>query len=374
MTMLRIIKWLAGLGGLCVVLVLGLALLLPRIVDSQAVRDKIRAFLLTKTNGNVAIENIDLKWFPRPAVVIRGASLAFGDKVGGKVQSLEVYPSLRGLLTGNLDISRVEVASPALSVRLPEPGEEPFNIDEIEGQIRSLLASMASAIPGMAVTVSGASAEVRIGDRPLVMITGLDGRLVAPPGEMNLQFSSRANIFDSLRVEGRINGETLTTKGQIKVENLRLEESMASLLPWLDDYVESGKLNLNLSLTSVGLKNIKAEIAGALPSLELVRRDRKAAIEGSTFKGFISRTDGIVNAVIERLDLASPRLTVTGELTVDPASASSSSLKLVGKDLDVSPIREWTLKFAGDVPVVEDLFRHVKGGQMPQITIQAAGR
>ena len=53
MTMLRIIKWLAGLGGLCVVLVLGLALLLPRIVDSQAVRDKIRAFLVTKTNGNV---------------------------------------------------------------------------------------------------------------------------------------------------------------------------------------------------------------------------------------------------------------------------------------------------------------------------------
>jgi hypothetical protein len=174
------------------------------------------------------------------------ASLAFGDK---SVQSLEVYPSLRGLLTGNLDISRVEVASPALSVRLPEPGEEPFNIDEIEGQIRALLASMASAIPGMAVTVSGGSAEVRIGDRPMVMITGLDGRLVAPPGEMNLQFSSRANVFDSLRVEGRINGETLTTKGQIKVENLRLEESMASLLPWLDDYVESGKLNLNLSLT-----------------------------------------------------------------------------------------------------------------------------
>jgi AsmA-like C-terminal region len=374
MTMLRIIKWLAALGGLCVVLVLGLALFLPRIVDSQAVRDKIRAFLLTKTNGNVAIENIDLKWFPRPAVVIRGASLAFGDKVGGKVQSLEVYPSLRGLLTGNLDISRVEVASPALSVRLPEPGEEPFNIDEIEGQIRSLLASMASAIPGMAVTVSGASAEVRIGDRPLVMITGLDGRLVAPPGEMNLQFSSRANIFDSLRVEGRINGETLTTKGQIKVENLRLEESMASLLPWLDDYVESGKLNLNLSLTSVGLKNIKAEIAGALPSLELVRRDRKAAIEGSTFKGVISRTDGIVNAVIERLDLASPRLTVTGELTVDPASASSSSLKLVGKDLDVSPVREWTLKFAGDVPVVEDIFRHVKSGQVPELSFQASGQ
>ena len=131
---------------------------------------------------------------------------------------------------------------------------------------------------------------------------------------------------------------------------------------------------MNVGLTSTGLKKIKDKIDGALPSLGLVRGDQKAVIEGSTFKGVISRDDGIVNAVIERLDLVSPRLTVTGELTVDPASASSSSLKLVGKDLDVSPVREWTLKFAGDVPVVEDIFRHVKGGQMPEITIQAAGR
>ena len=319
MTMLRIIKWLAGLGGLCVVLVLGLALLLPRIVDSQAVRDKIRAFLVTKTNGNVGIENIDLKWFPRPAVVIRGASLAFDDKVSGKVQSLEVYPSLRGLLTGNLDISRVEVASPALSVRLPEPGEEPFNIDEIEANIRSLLASIATEIPGMVVGVSGGSVEVRIGDRPLVMITELEGRLVAPPGEMKLQISSRANVFDSLRVEGRIDGETLTTKGQIKVENLRLRESMAAVLPHRPEYIESGNLNLNLGLTSAGLKKIKDNNRRHAPSLGLVRGSKKRRSKEARLRRVISRDDGIVNAVIERLDLASPRLTVTGELTVDPA-------------------------------------------------------
>src|SRR5215470_8677123 len=167
----RIIRWLAGFGGVCAILLFTTAFLLPRIIDGQAVRDRIRAFLLARTNGNVSFENIDLKWLPRPTVVVRGASFSFDDKVSGKIESIEVYPSIRRLLTGQWDISRVERGSPALTVRLTEPGEEPFNIDEIEGQIRSLLASMASAIPGMAVTVSGASAEVRIGDRPLVMIT-----------------------------------------------------------------------------------------------------------------------------------------------------------------------------------------------------------
>src|SRR5262245_55655858 len=299
----RIIRWLGGFSGLCVILLFAGAFLLPRVLDSQAVRDKIRVFLLARTNGNVAFENIDLKWLPRPTVVVRQASFSFDDKVSGKIESIAAYPSIRGLLTGQWDISRVEMASPVLSVRVPEPGEEPFNVDEIEGQIRSLLASMAAQVPGLILSVRRGSAEIKIGDRPPVAITGLDGRLVAPAGELDLQFGSRANVFDSLRVQGRINGESLATTGQINVENLRLQESLASLLPWLHGYVKSGTLNLNLSLTSVGLKNIKAEIDGAVPSLELMRGNRSAAIEGGTFKGAISRDDGIVNTVIERLDL-----------------------------------------------------------------------
>src|SRR5262249_14658005 len=354
MTKQSMIKWFAALSGLCVILLFAAAFLLPRILDSQAVRDKIRAFLLARTNGNVSFENIDLKWLPRPTVVVRRASFSFDDNVSGKIESIQVYPSIWGLLRGQWDISRVEMASPALSVRLSEPGEEPFNIDEIEGQIRYLLASMAAQIPGMILSVRGGSAEIKIGDRPTVEITALDGRLVAPPGEMDLQFTSRADVFDSLRVQGRINGETLATTGQINVENLHLQESLASLLPWLHGYVKSGTLNLNLSLTSVGLKNIKAEIAGALPSLELMRGSRSATIEGGNFKGAISRHDGIVNIVIEHLDLVAPRLTTTGELTV--GSASPSELKLVGKGINVVEVRDWTLKIAGDVGVVDDIF------------------
>lgn len=372
MTKWRIIKWLAGLGALCVILLFAAALLLPRIVDSQAARERIQAFLLTRTNGNVAIENIDLAWLPRPVVVVRGASLAFADKVSGKIQSIEVYPSLLGLLKGQVGISRVEVASPALSVRLPEPAEERFNIDEIEANIRALIDSFATEIPGMIVGVKAGSVEVRIGDRPPVMITELGGRLVAPPGEMQLQISSRANVFDSLHVEQSIAGDTLATKGSMKINRLRLRESIASLFSSPDEYVEDGEISLDVVLTSVGLKKIKAELEGTLPSLGLVRRDRKAVIKGITFKGVISRDEGIVSAVIQRLDLVSPRLTATGELMVDPVS-STLRLELAGQDVDVSRVRDTALKIAGDVGIVEDLFNHVKGGQIPQISFQAAG-
>src|SRR5215831_15039326 len=47
-TLRRIIAWLAGLIGLAVVLLLLAALLLPRVLDSQTVRTRIRAFVLNK--------------------------------------------------------------------------------------------------------------------------------------------------------------------------------------------------------------------------------------------------------------------------------------------------------------------------------------
>ena len=372
MTKRRIIKWLGGLSGLCVILFFAIVLILPRILDSQPVKEKIRAFLLAKTNENVAFEKIDLVWLPRPTVVVHGASLSVADEVSGKIESIEVYPSIWGLLSGRLDISRLEAVSPAVAVRLPEPAEGAFNIDEIENKIRSIITTLATEIPGIAVTLRGGSAEIKIGNRPLVILTDFDGRLKALPDDLDFQISSRANVFESLHIEGNISGGNLETRGRIRIERLNLRESIAALWPRPPEYVESGDLSLEVGLTSTGLKKIKTEINGTLPSLGLVRGNRKTVVEGSSFKAAISRDEGIVNAIIDRLDVASPRLAANGELTLDPAS--SSRLKLAGKELDVSQIRDWALKIAGDIGVVEDIFRHFKGGKIPEISFQTAGR
>jgi len=318
----RIIKWLGGLSGLCVILLFAIALILPRILDSQPVKEKIRAFLLAKTNENVAFEKIDLVWLPRPTVVVHGASLSVADAVSGKIESIEVYPSIRGLLSGRLDISRVEAVRPAVAVRLPEPAEGAFNIDEIESKIRSIITTLGTEIPGIAVTVRGGSAEIKIGDRPAVTITDFDGRLKAPPDDVDLRISCRANVFDSLHIEGNIAAATLATQGRMKIERLNLRESIAALWPRPPEYVESGDLSLEVGLTSTGLKKINTEINGTLPSLGLVRGNRKTVVEGSSFKAAISRDEGVVNAIIDRLDVASPRLAANGELTLDPASSS----------------------------------------------------
>src|SRR5262245_48438526 len=371
MTSRRIFKWLAFLAGLCIILFLTAVLLLPRVVDSQAVREKIRTFLLSRISGDVAIENIDLTWFPRPTAIVRGVAFTFGDTVNGTVQSMEVHPSLKSLFTGQLSVSSLLITAPVLTVQLPEPDE--FNTDKIETNVRSAITAIAAQVPGLVVTIRDGTARIKIGNRPEVMITDFGGRLRAPPDNMDLQITSRANLFDSLRIEGKISGETLATNGRINIENLRLRESLAAVSSHPPDTIGSGIVNLNVGLTSTGLKKIKTDINGTLPSLGLVRGSKKTVIEGSTFKAVVSRDDGSVNAVIDRLDLTSPHLTATGELTVDPGS-SAVSLKLVGRDLDVSRVRASALEIADDIKIVTDIFRHVRGGQMSEISLQATGR
>src|SRR5215510_12954271 len=123
MTSRRIFKWLAVLAGLCIFLFLTAVLLLPRAVDSQAVRERIRTFLLSRISGDVTIEQIDLRWFPRPTAIVRGVAFNFGDTVDGAVQSMEVHPSLRSLFTGQLSVSSLVITAPVLTVQLSEPDE-----------------------------------------------------------------------------------------------------------------------------------------------------------------------------------------------------------------------------------------------------------
>ena len=104
----------------------------------------------------------------------------------------------------------------------------------------------------------------------------------------------------------------------------------------------------------------------------LVRGKRKALIKAKDFKGTISGDDKVLGLAIERMDMVAPQLSGAGELMFDRAS-SSLSVKLTGRNLDPGEIREMTLGLAGDVELVQDIFRHVRGGKVPAVKFESSG-
>src|SRR5262245_15575800 len=373
MTARRIIVWLAGLLGTVVVLLLLAALLLPRLLDSQTVRERIRTFVLTKAKADVAISQVGFRWFPRPAVTMRGVSVSFGKEVTGKLQAITARPSVAGLLRGDVDVSRVELSGLALSLALPEEMEKPLSLDEVEVQLRNLLSSLAVQVPRLIVVVSDSSIELRIGERPPLTITNLNGRLVAPPSALDIRLRAGSNAFDSLRLELSIATDTLTTTGRARFERLRLPEALALLSPRPLPYLTSGDMGLDVALASAGLRKVEADIEASAPSLTIARGARNTTLDGTALKAHVSQDQEILRAVIERLDVRSPRIGLAGELTVDEKTSSVTS-RLTAREIDLSRIRAFALEIAPDVPLVTEVAGHFKGGQARNVDFRSRGR
>src|SRR5215467_3097007 len=373
MTVRRIVAWLAGLIGLAVVLLLLAALLLPRVLDSHTVRERFRAFVLSKADADLAISKIDLTWFPRPAVTLRGISVSFGTQVTGTIQAITARPSVAGLLRRKFDVSHVELSGFALSLALPGEKEKALDIDAIEGQLRALLTSLAAQAPRLIVLVSDSSVELRIGARPPLIITNLNGHLQAPPSALDIHLRSGSNAFDSLQFELSIAADTLATTGRVRFERLRVPEALAAISPRPLPYVGAGDVSLDVALTSLGFRKVQAKIEASAPSLTLVRGQRSTLIDGVALKTAVGEDQGIVRAAIERLDVKSPRVSLTGEVMVDETTSRVTST-LAAPEIDLSRIRASALELARDIPLVEDVSRNFKGGQARGVDFRGSGR
>ncbi len=369
----RVIRWIALLSGTFLVALCALVLLLPMILDSDAVKAKARAFVAERTNGVARIEKIDLIWFPRPGLVIRDLTIAFDKEYQGNLQQLTLYPSIRHLLTGNLAFSSVTADGAAWIVRLPALKDEPFNLDQVEEKVRAVVKALVLGLPGTNLRVRRGVADIAIAGGRSVMISDIDANLDVTAEKLNFTISAGANFADRIRFAGEMATENLASEAQLSVDKLDLRKAFDFFSPGSVGWVDDGAVTLSLKLTAAGLKSFSSEIAGSLPSLTLARGARKALIAAKDFKVIFAGDEKVLRVAIEKLPLVSPPLKVAGEIIFDRPS-SSVSVKLTGRDLDAGMIRKSALLLADDVASVQELFRYVQGGTIPEIRVETRGR
>ena len=351
-------------------LLLGGALLLPWLVDSQLVKEKISSILAEKTQGKVTLGKIDLLWFPLPAVTVADTALVFDEKTQGTIRTARVYPSIINLFMGRVVLRRVQLEGPRVKVHLDAPVQQPLDVDELEKSLGAVFTYLTTELSGLRIDLSDGAAEIEIGGGRGVMLQDLNAEALASSEKILLKLSVRSNLFDGFRVEGEIAQATLAAKFAAKVAKLRLKEARAVLAQNLLEYLEDGELNLGLEVDALGLKRINAEIDGAPGYLVLKRRDGKVHVNAKRLKAKLVYDQGTIQTTVEHLELARPRVKASGELRIQP-KASSARIRL--RDLDVAEIRAAALQIASDVPAVKTLFEVVKAGTVPEIVFQSGG-
>jgi hypothetical protein len=363
---------LAALALLLVVLAV-VAFLAPRFIDLRHLRDEITAQLSRQMGAIVSCDALDLSLLPLPSVVLHRVSVSMPEKVDMTITSVSVSPRLLPLLRGRLQLDGVGIESPEVTVqRLPaapagtaSPAGLAAAVESVVGDV-SLVALLPAA--GATVVVHAGTLTLPVGASGMLQLRGINAQARLPPARFSIDLQCTSNIWERLSLRASMDPSSTDLRGEMQVARLRPQLIAADFLP---PGVGLGDSEANLALalsTGSRLQTLHAEIDGSIPTLTVVRGQDQFVIRSQRLEATFGIEGETLHATLAQLRLDSPRMQLSGSLSVAPHSAT---LELDGTDVDVDSVRQAVTLAAGNVPVVGSIFNVLKGGTAPLITVRS---
>ena len=364
--------------GAFLVLLLALQFIVPKLVNLESIKGKILASASEKVGGDVKCQKIGLSFFPYPHAVIEGVTLSIPGKVSGSLDTLSVYPEILPLFRGKLYLSEMQVERPDFRVNLPEKPEggkkrkEPTPGVDVEKALSQALAPLALDAPDLVADVENGTLGIFRGNKSLFSFRNINTRILFPPQGFKIEISCASNLWQSLEFKGTLAPERLTGEGSIALKDFEPHKLTAYLIPDTPLQLVDSQVNLSLGFTFDGLKALKADLEGSLPRLAFKRENKETTIKGKSLKATLTMQKGKVALSLLELSLDYPKLSVSGNFTMDKTTPRFIA-ELAGREVDLHSGREVALALAGDDPTVQDIFDVLRGGNVPAVTFKTQG-
>jgi len=256
----KIFLFLLAGAGILLVLLAALVFLGPRLLNTKAVRDLALAELERRAGIHLSYARAGVTFFPRPRVVILGVVLDVPGLAAGKVATLQVDLELIPLLRGNVRNGNILLEDPDFRVRIPPRAipEKAFSLEEFEGNLSSLLATLRGRAPATVVTVRNGRLELSDKDGPIVSLRELNARVGFPPERMTLQVRCASRYWERLSIEASLRPEGLRGEARVETAGFRVRDFVDRIapgaVPWLGETVAS----LRGTIETEGLRALQA--------------------------------------------------------------------------------------------------------------------
>ncbi len=375
---------LIGAGVFVVLVAVVVAIMVPQLIEGAHAREKIVAAVSRQLGGKVEIASLRLSWLPLPHVVLEQISVAIPGSLQGKVPSVSVYPRLLSLLHGELRLAAVTVEGADARVELPRaaPGKPTEagpagSIPELERGVAAAVAAASalatSPLAGLTLRVNDATLHVAALAGRTISLTGLDARVRLRRDRLSLDLSSGSNLWQQVTLSASIDPATVKASGELDVTGLQPQPLADAALR--DATLRLGKdstADLALRFGADGVGTLRAEVDGSA-AISVWRGRRRLVLRGNRLRATARLGEHKGEVTIRELDLDSPRLQLSGSLTVDQ-TAPSAALALTAGNVDVAAVRDAALFLGGGSDIVGQIFDILRAGQVPNLIIQSRGR
>jgi hypothetical protein len=359
--------FLSTVAGIAFILIAAGAWLLPRLVDSQLIHDKISAQFATKSQGRLSFKKLEILWFPRPRAVFENVAIALNEETRGTVRSVEIYPSIFELLLGRWVVREAMLNNAQFHTRIPPRSAESFVLDE--KQIRAALIALAKQLPASRMALSEGSVEVAIGDQAPLILENVQAQIVDSSSELVIELNTKSNLWERVNIIGRTSAQNLALQLDLDVRRFKIKEALQLLGSPLVDHLQAGETSFKVKMASGGAGQLQASIDGSVGPLVLAGQGSSANIEAKKIKGTITYQDGNVQADIGELDFAAPRLRASVKIS---AHTNSCATDIRLRDGDIAQLRDLVQRLAGDRESIRTLLRHVLAGTLSDMNLHSS--
>lgn len=376
----RMLWWATGGVSLLLILFfLSLVFFSNWFMNWAPVRSEILSNVSQRIEGTVNYKRLALQVFPYPHVLVYQGSLIVPAKAEATVESVAVYPKILPLFTGKVQIGELRIDSLKATLYLAEkPSKRGFvpaapSFPDIRQGVSAFLSLLAKKTPDLRLLVNNSALELKEGEGAVLSFRQIEGRVEFPPQKLECQLSCASNLWNALSLRGRLNPETLNGEGEVHLSGLQ-PQAVSHYLPIPSSYqIGSAKLNLDFQLSAEGLKRFRGELRGALPQLLLSPGGVRRLIRGGTFGGTFDIRETRVEAFLTHAEFDYPKLALAGHFLWD-RNLPSAEITLDAKDAGIASIRDVALVLAGRYRTTHEIFKRLKGGEVPHVVISAKGK
>jgi uncharacterized protein involved in outer membrane biogenesis len=377
------IYWAAFGTAFLLVLLIGLAVVVPRVVDSAWLKKTIQAAAAKQVPGDFDFQKAELSILPSPFVALRQVSLNIPETARVTLDTIKVYPRFFPLLLGNIELDKIVIDRPALSVALPDKQKKEkrertvFSLSEVLEAASKELSPIISAIPGLEVSVHEGTLRLFAEDKEVFLFENINGELEASTRSLTITISSKSNIWESVDLKAKLTPASQEAKGSVtlkKLTNKALAQFFMAANPPLS---EESFVNLQMNFSVNPEDGLKTDIKSSGASFTALHESKKVTAHVENLKSSIHYTDNLSTITIDNLTLSNPQIELASTFNFDE-TIPHASLDIKSQSADITSVREvlpvFIAAFFGDLSVVKEIFAITRGGTISQASFHAEGK
>jgi hypothetical protein len=356
-------RWLRWIIAACltpILLVLVVLLSSPLWLNQDLVKREVTKIILNATGGKAQFERINLHLLPFPGVVVSRLRFSLPGVVELETQSAAVDIRLLPLLFGNVYPHRVQILAPQVRVQLeepkpspqPQPPAKPFSLKDTEASVRGVLEQIEKAVPGLAAEIEAGRVELRIGQRPPLLVEQVNVRADVTASAVSAKVSCKSNLLERLAAELRLTSKDLSGEGHVEISGLQVAQ-LGPILGMQEGWpVHEAVVNAKLKWRLRGLSDAQADASIDAPKVALQFGKAHLELVGPAIEAAAQTKGASVELMLRRAALDSPRIAASARLAI--SETGGYALEAESSDVDLPTLQATADQLAPAVDFLQD--------------------